>query len=122
MTKEAAIYNFWAGFEIPAYEENSVPDNAPQMYITFEQSSSYWGEQVALSANIWHKNVTSYLALYAKAKQIRDYLGLGGVNLICDEGSITLRQGTPFMLNGADDDGNTKQLYINVTADFNTEV
>ena len=31
MTKAAAIYNFWAGFGIPAYEENSVPsgEDAP---------------------------------------------------------------------------------------------
>lgn len=122
MTKEQTIYQFWASFGIPAYEENSVPDNAPQMYITFEQSTAMWGEQVALSANIWHKNVTSYLALYAKAKEIAELLGYGGLNVICDDGSITLRQGSPFALNGADDDGNTKQLYINVTAEFNTEV
>ena len=25
MTKEAALYNFWSMFGLPAYEENAVP-------------------------------------------------------------------------------------------------
>jgi hypothetical protein len=122
MTKEAVLYQFWNSFGLPAYEESSVPDNPPQQYITYECATSNWGEQVALSANIWYKNTQSWTGINEKAREIAAFLGYGGINILCDNGSVTLRQGTPFARNGEDDNGNTKQKYINITAEYNTEL
>lgn len=120
MTKEAVIHQFWSSFGLPAYEESSVPDNPPDEYITYQLQTSCWGEQVALSGSIWYRNYSTWSGINATARQIAAFLGLGGINILCDDGSITLRQGTPFATSRADDNGNTKQKYINITAEYNT--
>ena len=35
MNKEQAIHFFWSQFGLPAYDENSVPDDAQMPYITY---------------------------------------------------------------------------------------
>ena len=120
MTKEAALNAFWGRFGVPAYDENSVPDDKPNMYITYEVATGNFGEQVALSASIWHWHTWSWVAINTKAREIAEFLGLGGVYLRCDGGAIHIRQGSPFARSSEDEE--VKQKYINITAEFITEV
>ena len=56
---------------------------------------------------------------HAKALEISDALGIGGVTLPVDGGLIWLKRGSPFCQALADDtDKNLKRRYINVTAEF----
>jgi hypothetical protein len=57
----------------------------------------------------------------AKAEEISQTIGRGGIFLKCDGGSIWLKRGTPFAQNMGDDSDNLiKRKYLNITAEFFT--
>lgn len=125
MTKAAAIYQFWAGFGLNAYEETIVPtgDDAPEFpYITYSLvTDSFGGGEVALPGSLWYRS-TSWVEINAKADEISEYLGLGGVVLSCDGGSIWLKPGQPFAQNMSDpSDEMIRRKYINLTAEYITK-
>lgn len=123
MTKEAALYNFWSMFGLPAYEENSVPtgeDGAEFPYITYQVVTDSFGNDVALTGSVWYRS-TSWKEANAKAQEISNMLSLGGVTLACDGGIIWLRRGIPFAQSmGDDSDDLIKRKYLNITAEFMT--
>ena len=124
MTKEAALYNFWSMFGLPAYEENSVPsgeDGAEFPYITYQVVTDSFGNDVAMAGSVWYRS-TSWKEANAKAQEISNVLGSGGVTLACDGGIIWLRRGVPFAQSmGDDSDDLIKRKYINITAEFITD-
>ena len=123
MTKEAALYNFWSMFGLPAYEENSVPsgeDGAEFPYITYQVVTDSFGNDVALTGSVWYRS-TSWKGANAKAQEISNVLSRGGVTLDCDGGIIWLRRGVPFAQSmGDDSDDLIKRKYLNITAEFIT--
>ena len=123
MTKEAALYNFWSMFGLPAYEENSVPsgeDGAEFPYITYQVVTDSFGNDVALTGSVWYKS-TSWKEANAKAQEISNVLSRGGVTIACDGGIIWLRRGVPFAQSmGDDSDDLIKRKYINLVAEFMT--
>ena len=50
MTKAAAIYQFWSGFGLTAYEENTVPTDAAFPYITYQLVTDSFDREVAATA------------------------------------------------------------------------
>jgi hypothetical protein len=46
MDKEQAIQNFWSQFGIPAYDENSVPDDLRYPFITYSVSTDMLDDTV----------------------------------------------------------------------------
>lgn len=123
MTKEAALYNFWSMFGLPAYEENSVPsgeDGAEFPYITYQVVTDSFGNDVALTGSVWYRS-TSWKEANAKAQEISNMLSRGGVTISCDGGIIWLRRGVPFAQSmGDDSDDLIKRKYINLVAEFMT--
>ena len=123
MTKEAALYNFWSMFGLPAYEENSVPsgeDGAEFPYITYQVVTDSFGNDVAMAGSAWYRS-TSWKEANAKAQEISNVLGSGGVTLACDGGIIWLRRGVPFAQSmGDESDDLIKRKYLNITAEFMT--
>ena len=121
--KAAAIYNFWSGFGLDTYEENSVfdIDGVPDFpYLTYEFSSSSFGTSIPLSCSLWYRS-TSWVAINAKVKEISETIGDGGVILHCDGGYIWLTRSSPFNLNmGDSSDDMVKRAVINVNAEFFT--
>ena len=119
MTKAAAIYQFWATF-LTAYEENTVPENASFPYITYQLVTDSFDTDVQMTASIWYRG-SSWVEANAKAEEISNYIGRGGVFLNCDGGSIWLKRGTPFAQNMGDESDNLiKRKYLNITAEFFT--
>ena len=97
MTKAAALYQFWSGFGLTAYEENSVPtgDGAPAFpYLTYELITSGELDRIQGSASLWYRG-TSWTAANAKVEEISEMIG-GCKVLPCDGGGIVVRKGTPF--------------------------
>lgn len=123
MTKAAAIYQFWSGFGLNAYEETIVPtgDDAPEFpYITYSLVTDSFGGEVAMSASLWYRS-TSWTEINAKTEEIAERLGLGGLTIPCDGGSVWIKPGTPFAQNMADpSDEMIRRKYINISAEFNT--
>ena len=124
MTKAAAIYQFWAGFGLPAYEENSVysfDETPPYPYLTYELNTDAFSDNaVSLSCSLWYRS-TSWVQCNAKAEEISKAIGQSGVILKCGGGYIWIRRSSPFAQSmGDDSDDMIKRKYINISAEFFT--
>ena len=120
MTKAAAIYQFWSGFGLTAYEENTVPDDADFPYITYQLVTDSFGREIPLTASIWYRS-ESWTAINAKTEEISQKISRGGKIISCDGGAIWLKRGQPFAQNmGDESDDLIKRKYLNVTAEFIT--
>lgn len=54
MTKAAALYQFFSGFDMPAYASTAVPEDAVLPYLTYDLITSAWeGGEVGLTVNLW---------------------------------------------------------------------
>lgn len=73
MDKSQAIYHFWSGFGIPAYDENKLPPNATVPYITFESATGTFDNILSLTASIWDKG-NSYEKLDKMADDIAKFI------------------------------------------------
>ena len=120
MTKAAAIYQFWSGFGMMAYEENSVPDDAAFPYITYQLVTDSFDREIPLTASLWYRS-ESWTAINAKTEEISQTISRGGKIISCDGGAIWLKRGQPFAQNmGDESDDLIKRKYLNITAEFMT--
>lgn len=113
MTKEAALKQFFSGFGITAYPSTAVPKDVVFPYLTYEVITSAWGgEPVGLTVNLWYFT-TQESPPNAKARELSEAIGLGGVRLKCDEGYIWLKRGSPWCQSLTDEtDSNIKRRNI----------
>ena len=99
MTKAAALYNFFSGFTIPAYEENTVYAMAEQgqapayPYLTYEVKTGFFDMENSLTINftLWYRS-TAWTAANAKSQEISAAIGRRGVMLPVDGGRLWLRR------------------------------
>lgn len=120
MTKAAAIYQFWSGFGLIAYEENTVPTDAVFPYITYQLVTDSFDREIPLTASLWYRS-ESWTAINAKTEEISHKISRGGKIVSCDGGAIWLKRGQPFAQNmGDESDDLIKRKYLNITADFMT--
>jgi hypothetical protein len=120
MTKGAALQAFFSQF-MDAYAAASVPEDVTFPYLTYELITSAWdGGEVGLTVKLWFYT-TSEAVPNAKAQELSDTIGNGGVTIPCDGGFIWLKRGSPWCQSLRDDtDSNIKRRYINVTAEYMT--
>ena len=120
MTKAAAIYQFWSGFGLTAYEENTVPTDASFPYVTYQLVTDSFDREVPATASLWYRS-ESWTAINAKTEEIARFIGGGGCLIDCDGGFIWLKRGSPFAQNmGDESDDLIKRKYINVTVEYMT--
>lgn len=120
MTKAAAIYQFWSGFGLTAYEENTVPTDADFPYITYQLVTDSFDREIQLTASIWYRS-ESWTGINAKTEEISQKISRGGKIISCDGGAIWLKRGQPFAQNmGDESDDLIKRKYLNITAEFMT--
>ena len=120
MTKASALYNFWSGFGLPAYEENTVPTDAKFPYITYQVVTDSFGAEIALTASVWYRG-TSWVEANAKAEEISRTISRCGKTIPVDGGVLLLKRGTPFAQSMGDEtDDLIKRKYLNITAEFLT--
>lgn len=120
MTKASALYNFWSGFGLNAYEENTVPTDAEFPYITYQVVTDSFGAEIALTASVWYRG-TSWLEANSKAEEISRTISRGGKTIPVDGGVLWLKRGTPFSQSMGDEtDDLIKRKYLNITAEFLT--
>lgn len=120
MTKAAAIYKFWSGFGLTAYEENTVPTDAAFPYVTYQLVTDSFDREVAATASLWYRG-ESWTAINAKTEEIAQRIGLGGVIIKCDGGRIWIKRGQPFAQNmGDESDDLIKRKYLNLAIEYFT--
>lgn len=120
MTKEAALQAFFEQF-LPAYAASAVPEDVEFPYLTYELITSAWEEgEVGLTVNLWYYT-TSEAIPNTMARLISNVIGVGGVQVPCDGGTIWLTRGSPWCQSLTDNtDAKIKRRYLNITANYNT--
>lgn len=121
MTKAAALHNFFSGFGLTAYEENSVPDDAVFPYLTYSLTTDSFSDYPStVTVSLWYRS-TSWTAANAKCEEISASTGYGGKLVNCDGGRIWIKRGQPFANSMGDtSDDQIKRKVINITVDYLT--
>ena len=121
VTKGAALCTFLNGI-MKAYAESEVPNDAVLPYMTYELAIGAFGdEEIPITVNMYF-HTDSEAIPNAKAQELSDAIGLGGIMLPYDGGALWLKRGSPFCQSMYDDaDHHTKRRYINLSAEFISE-
>ena len=116
MTEVAkALHAFYSGFSIPAYAEDSVPDDAKLPYITYSVPQSAVFSGVTHQARIWYatdKGAPSNVEVNAKADEVIAAIGQG-LRLEAGNGFVFIYPGTPLAQMQPADDA-TRIVYLNL--------
>ena len=120
MDKAQAIHDFWSSFELPAYDESSVPDDARMPYITYNVATDGIDSVLPLHGSLWYRS-TAWDEITEKSEEIAEALGANGYLIKkLDNGYVWMQKGKPFAQRMTDEDEQVRRIYINVTAEFLT--
>ena len=108
-----ALQDFFSGFGIPAYAENTIPDDAEPPYITYPQKEPEWREKTTFYAIVYYRNRDSNLDSLAKADEIVAAIG-EGIRLPIDGGYVVLWPETP-LVQAMPPNGDVRPAYINLS-------
>lgn len=124
MNKAQALDHFWNGFGIPAWDENTVPEDPAvrgERYITYSVSTGSLGDVIGLSAKIWDTNTTSWKFVEDKAEEIAHYIEtMVPPTIQIDNGRLYIAKGRPFSQRLDDPNKFVRGNYINIQAEFLT--
>lgn len=116
-----ALQEFWEGFGWDAYDENTVPSeeqHPPDKRITYECSMTEFDQgPITLTADLWDRSY-SWEAVTKKAKEIYDYIGLGGRIIKYNGGAIWIKRGSPFSQRMPDEVAEIRRVYLILAAEF----
>ena len=120
MDKQQAYYKLWSSFELPAYDEMSVPEDAKMPYITYQVILDDLDAPVFPTASLWWRD-SSWTNIDLKLTEIAAYIeDLLPIRL--DEGFMYVSKGSPFAQRMAEDDDRTVKRYvINLAVEFLTK-
>ena len=121
MDKEQTLQAFWSQFGVPAYDQGTVPDDAPLPRITYEVITDNIGSSNILSASIWDRS-QSWKSVTDILHQIEDKVGRGGQTLHCNGGIVWVNRGVPFAQRMTDTDDTIRRILISIEVEFITEV
>ena len=122
MTKGQAIQKFWESFGITAYDETSVPDNAPFPYITYQVHTSSLDGLCITNASIWYRSY-SWKEISEKTEEISKAIAqMFPPSVKIDGGRLFITKGVPFAQRMRDESDDTiRRMLLNVNYEFLTE-
>lgn len=121
MDKEQAIHNFWSSFGLPAYDENTVPDNAEMPYVTYAVSVGPIDDVQLLSGSLWYRSY-KWEEISQKCEEIAKFLNDHRPYTVkIDDGFLWISYGSQFArrMNDPSDDM-IRRIYLNLDAEFLT--
>ena len=121
MNKTQAIHNFWSGFEWPAYDESTVPDDAPYPRITYTVQTDSLGNVLLLSASLWDRS-TSWEKISQKADEIgREIVNIYPSAIKLNDGGLYITKGSPFATRMTEPNNDSiRRIFLNINAEFLT--
>lgn len=121
MTKGEALYGFFSKFGMGAYAATAVPDDVVFPYLTYDAIFDTWESgEVGLTVNLWFYT-DSETVPNAKAQEISDAIGSGGVTVPCDGGFIWIKRGSPWCQSIREEANfSVKRRYLNVSVEYLT--
>lgn len=120
MDKAQAIDSFWASFDWPAYDENTVPENAGFPRITYQVQTDSLDNLLLLSASLWDKS-TSWERITKKTDEIAERISnMDPPSIKIEGGRLYITKGVPFAQRMSDVDDSVRRMYLNINAEFLT--
>ena len=121
MDKAQVIQEFWSSFDLPAYDENTVDENAEFPYITYSVSTGSIDDYIVLTASLWYFS-TSWKEITNKAEEIEQRLTkMSPPAIKIDGGRAYFTKGTPFSQRMPEQsDDAVRRIYLQVNAEFLT--
>lgn len=126
MDKGQGLHSFWgslrtdSGVPVPAYEENSVPDNATFPYVTYQKMSGGLEDILMGVGSIWTRSTSWEQADELKTQLEKKFIR-GGIIIRLDDGYVYITKGSPFAQGMSDDtDKIIKRYSINLAVEFLT--
>lgn len=120
MDKTQAYYSLWSRFNIPAYDELSVPNDAQMPYITYQVILDELDSPVYPTASLWYRG-TSWEAIDLKLAAITSTIGQMKPIKI-DDGYMYVTKGSPWAQRMAEETDRTVKRYIlSLGVEFLTE-
>ena len=116
MNKWQAINQFWNSFGVPAYDENSVPDDAVMPYITYNVSIGDFDAPVSMYASVWYKSML-WRDISLKVDEISERITPYKLIPLDNHEYVYITKGSPFAQRMTDSD-TVKRVYVNITAEF----
>ena len=130
MDDAQALYSFWSGFDIPAYDVYSVPDDAKLPYITYNSASGdvrhvinlygvvWYGSWIETEPDVVQDDSNSWVDVEHKAAEIDRYIGMDGVDIPIQGGTLHIARGSPSRQRYPQSDTKIKGILINIQAKF----
>lgn len=107
-----ALYSYLSGFDIPAYGEDTVPDDATLPYLTYPLKEPYWNVPTTFYIKVYYRNKDSNYQSLEKADEIVADIGEGAV-IPCIGGYVVLRPDNP-VIQELPPEGDIRGAYINL--------
>ncbi len=124
MDKAQALHQFWSGFGIPAWDENTVPDDDDirgEKYIAYSVSTGSLDDVINLTAKIWDTNTSSWEFVENKAEEIAEYIAkMVPPTIPIENGRLYITKGKPFSQRLSNPNELVRGIYINIQAEFLT--
>lgn len=124
MDKAQALHQFWSGFGIPAWDENTVPDDDDirgEKYIAYSVSTGSLDDVINLTAKIWDTNTSSWEFVENKAEEIAEYIAkMVPPTIPIENGRLYITKGRPFSQRLSNPNELVRGIYINIQAEFLT--
>jgi hypothetical protein len=121
MDKWQALQAFWESFEIDAYDESSVPDDAQFPYITYHATVSAFEDPLSMYASIWYRS-TSWRDISQKADEIAQAITPFKLIPLNQNEYLYITSGVPFAQRMTEEDDTLKRIYINIDAEYFTHI
>jgi len=129
MDKEQALHHFWSQFGVPAFDQNTVPDEkdfedmglSPYPRITYEVGVDNIEAQRILNASIWDRS-SSWSGVTQICHRVEATLGLGGQTIPYEGGMLWVKRGMPFAQRMGDTDDSIRRIALNIEVEFISEV
>lgn len=120
MDKSQAIQKFWEGFDLPAYDETTVPDDAKLPRITYNVKTDSLDGVVSMNASLWYRS-KSWKEISQKAEEISEYISnMMPPSIPIDNGRVYISKGSPFAQRMTDPDDSIRRIYLNIQVEFLT--
>lgn len=117
MDKEQTLNQFWNSFDVPAYDNYTVPDDATFPRITYDVTVNDFGIPTSLFASIWDKS-TSWGRITGLAHEIDSRLSEGGQMVSYEDGALWIKKGNPFQQRMGDPDDTIRRIIVNIEIEY----
>lgn len=121
MDKWQAQQKLWESFDLPAYDEMTVPDDAVMPYITYEAVAGNMDAATQVAVNLWYRS-NSWVDISRKAQQIATAIDNMPSSIKIDGGRMKVRLPNSAWGDRMDEpnDGGVRRIRLAVEIEFLT--